>query len=52
MTCAGRKRNNKTKVIKRMAYGYCDRDDFFLKIEDAIPLICEEPKKTPPEGGV
>ena len=29
--------NNKIKVIKRMAYGYRDRDYFFLKIKAAFP---------------
>ncbi len=31
--------NNKTKVIKRMAYGYYDEDNFFLKIRAAFPGI-------------
>lgn len=29
--------NNKIKVIKRMAYGYRDKDYFFLKIKAAFP---------------
>lgn len=29
--------NNKIKVIKRMAYGYRDKEYFFLKIRDAFP---------------
>jgi transposase len=31
--------NNKIKVIKRMAYGFRDDDDFFLKIRAAFPGI-------------
>ncbi|MDX1749952.1 MAG: transposase, partial [Methylophaga sp.] len=29
--------NNKIKVLKRMAYGYRDKDYFFLKIKAAFP---------------
>lgn len=29
--------NNKIKVIKRMAYGFRDHEDFFLKIRAAFP---------------
>jgi len=29
--------NNRTKVIKRMAYGYRDNDYFFMKIKAAFP---------------
>jgi transposase len=29
--------NNKIKVIKRMAYGYRDKDYFFMKIKAAFP---------------
>lgn len=31
--------NNKIKVIKRMAYGFRDDDDFFLKVRAALPGI-------------
>ena len=37
--------NNKIKVIKRMACGYRDSEYIFLKIQAAIPVIREEPKK-------
>ncbi len=33
--------NNKMKVIKRMAYGFRDDADFFLKIR-AAPVRCRE----------
>lgn len=29
--------NNRIKLIKRMAYGYRDNDDFFLKIKATFP---------------
>lgn len=38
--------NNKLKVIKRMAYGFCDDAYFFLKSGPPSPESGEEPQKT------